>query len=49
MVIPVGLPPEEILQLPRSEPPTMYLKTLSVEVVLLTSQMLVPSVPAVDV
>ena len=31
IVMPVGLPPPEVMvQLPRSEPPTVYLKTLSV-------------------
>ena len=44
MVIPVGLPPPElIVQLPRSEPETVYLNTLSLELSL-TTQMLEPSV-----
>jgi hypothetical protein len=37
-------PPEVIVQLPWIEPPPVYLKTLSVLEVLLTTQMLAPSV-----
>jgi hypothetical protein len=44
MVMPVGLPPSEVMvQEPTNEPPTVYWKTLSGEL-LLTTQMLVPSV-----
>ena len=43
--MPVGLPPPpEIVQLPCNEPLTVYLKTLSALLVLLRTQMLVPSV-----
>ena len=45
IVSPVGLPPPPlIVQLPSSDPPTVYLKTLSLLDVLLSTQMLAPSV-----